>query len=74
MMKARGVNVVAINASFGGGGYNSTERSAIQLAGNAGIIFCAAAGNSSANNDVTPTYPSSYRLNNMIVVAASGSE
>jgi subtilisin family serine protease len=71
MMKTRGVNVVAINASFGGGGYNSTERAAIQAAGNAGIIFCAAAGNSSLNHDVTPDYPSSYRLSNMIVVAAT---
>jgi subtilisin family serine protease len=71
MMKNRGVNVVAINASFGGGGSSSTERAAIQAAGNAGIIFCAAAGNSSLNRDVTPDYPASYRLANMIVVTAS---
>ena len=71
MMKGRGVNIVAINASFGGGGYNSTERAAIQSAGNAGIIFCAAAGNSSLNHDSTPSYPASYRLSNMIVVAAT---
>jgi subtilisin family serine protease len=71
MMKGRGVNVVAINASFGGGGSSSTERAAIQAAGNAGIIFCAAAGNSSLNRDVTPDYPASYRLANMIVVTAS---
>jgi subtilisin family serine protease len=71
MMKNRGVKVVAINASFGGGGSNSTERAAIQAAGNAGIIFCAAAGNSSLNHDVTADYPASYRLANMIVVAAS---
>ena len=72
MMKSRGVNIVAINASFGGGGSNSTEQAAIQAAGDAGIVFCAAAGNSSANNDTTPTYPASYRLANMIVVAATG--
>ena len=71
MMKNRGVNVVAINASFGGGGSNSVERAAIQAAGNAGIVFCAAAGNSAIDHDVTPDYPSSYRLSNMIVVAAS---
>jgi hypothetical protein len=70
MMKNRGVNVVAINASFGGGGYSSTEAPFIQAAGNAGIIFCAAAGNASLNHDVTPDYPASYRLANMIVVAA----
>ncbi|HWX21392.1 MAG TPA: S8 family serine peptidase [Candidatus Binatia bacterium] len=71
MMKERGINVVAINASFSGGGSNSTEVAAIQAAGNAGIIFCAAAGNSSVNHDTTPVYPSSYRLANMIVVAAT---
>ena len=71
MMKGRGVNIVSINASYGGGGYSGTESAAIQAAGNAGIIFCAAAGNSSFNHDTTPIYPASYRLNNMIVVAAS---
>ena len=71
LMATRGVNIVAINASFGGGGYNSTETAAIQAAGNAGIIFCAAAGNNTANNDSTPFYPASYRLPNMIVVAAT---
>jgi len=72
MMKSRGVNVVAINASFGReGGFNSTERAAIQAAGNAGIIFCVAAGNDSLNHDVTAVYPAAYRLPNMIVVAAT---
>ena len=71
MMKGRGVNLVALNASYGGGGYSSAESAAIQAAGNAGIIFCAAAGNESANNNTTLTYPASYRLSNMIVVAAS---
>jgi len=71
MMRTRGVNVVAINASFGGGGFSSLESAAIQSAGNAGIIYCSAANNNSANIDVTPDYPSSYRLANMIVVAAT---
>jgi subtilisin family serine protease len=73
MMKQRGVNIVAINASLGGGGFSATESAAIQAAGDAGIVFCAAAGNDSANNDVAPVYPASYRLPNMIVVAASDS-
>src|SRR6266567_3961257 len=71
LMKQRGINIAAINASFGGPGFDSAMRSAIQSAGNAGIIFCAAAGNNTNNNDVTPSYPASYRLTNMIVVAAS---
>lgn len=71
MMKGRGVNVVAINESFGGGGSSSTESSAMTSAGSAGIIFCCAAGNNSADNDTTPFYPASYRLSNQIVVAAT---
>lgn len=71
MMKGRGVNVVAINESFGGTGSNSTERAAMVSAGNAGIIFCVAAGNSSSDNDTTLEYPADYRLGNMIVVAAT---
>ena len=71
MMKTRGVNIVAINASFGGASNSSAESAAITAAGDAGIVFCAAAGNESANNDTTPTYPANYRLGNMIVVAAS---
>jgi subtilisin family serine protease len=71
MMKGRGVNVVAINESFTGGGFNSMERSAMQTAGSSGIIFCCAAGNSTANNDSTPVYPANYRLTNEIVVAAT---
>jgi len=71
MMKGRGVNVVAINESFGGGGSNSTEVAALQAAGSAGIIVCCAAGNSTNDNDTVPFYPAGYRLNNMIVVAAT---
>ena len=71
MMKTRGVNVVAMNASFGGGSSSSAESAAIQAAGDVGIIFCAAAGNNTANNDATAFYPAAYRLPNMIVIAAS---
>ena len=71
MMKGRGVNVVAINESFGGGGSSSSEIAAMQAAGNAGIIFCCAAGNNSSDNDTTPFYPANYRLGNEIVVAAT---
>lgn len=70
-LKNRGVNIVALNASYGGGGYSSSENAAIQAAGDAGIILCAAAGNNTSNNDSTASYPASYRLPNMIVVAAT---
>ena len=73
MMKNRGVNIVAINASYGGSSNSTSERNAIQAAGDAGIVFCAAAGNESADNTSTPSYPANHRLPNMIVVAASDS-
>jgi len=71
MMKNGGVNIAVINASFGGGGSSTVESDAIQAAGDAGIVFCAAAGNDSVDIDTTPTYPASYGLPNMIVVAAT---
>jgi subtilisin family serine protease len=35
-----------------------------------GILFVAAAGNSSSDNDQTPHYPSSYNVGNVVAVAA----
>ncbi len=71
MMKENyGVNLVAINASYGGGPFNSLELKAIEAAGRAGIIFVAAAGNDSNDNDARPEYPAGYNLANVISVAA----
>ena len=42
-----------------------------ETVGDVGVIVCVAAGNNSANNDTTLFYPASYRLSNMIVVAAT---
>ena len=72
-LRRRGENIVAINASWGGGGYSQALRDAIETAGNEGILFIAAAGNSSNDNDANPFYPASYRLENVISVAASDS-
>lgn len=76
IMKARGVNIKAINASFGGGVYSASEYDAINKVNNAGIIFVTAAGNGGDdgigdNNDVTPSYPGNYNLPNIISVAAT---
>ena len=59
------------NASFGGtyGGWQP-EQDAIEAAGDAGLLYVAAAGNSANNNDATATYPASYPLDNLISVAA----
>lgn len=66
----RGVNVVASNNSWGGGGYSQALYDAISRANTAGIMFVAAAGNSGTDNDATPSYPSNYDLPNVIAVAA----
>lgn len=59
--------------SWGGAGFNSALNDAINNARAAGHIFVAAAGNSGANNDATPFYPSSYTQDNVVAVAATDS-
>lgn len=66
----KGINIVASNNSWGGGGYSQALYDAISRANTAGIMFIAAAGNSGTNNDVTASYPSNYNLPNVIAVAA----
>ena len=64
------VNVDIMSNSWGGGPYSEILESMIQYAANQGIIFVAAAGNSSLNNDITPQYPASYKVDNVISVGA----
>jgi subtilisin family serine protease len=65
-----GQNIVAVNASWGGAGYNSAMVTAIDALGTADIVFCAAAGNDGTDNDASPHYPSSYTNSNIIAVTA----
>lgn len=60
-----------INASYGGFAFSQTEFDAIASANSQGVLFVAAAGNETNNNDVTPVYPASYNLPNIISVAAT---
>jgi len=60
-----------LNNSWGGTGYSAALEAAIQNAKNNGVLFVAAAGNSAKNNDVTPHYPSSYPISNIIAVSAT---
>lgn len=55
-----GLNLVASNNSWGGGGYSITLHAAINRSAKNGILFVAAAGNSNANNDAIASYPSNY--------------
>ncbi|OOG73136.1 S8 family peptidase [Algoriphagus sp. A40] len=66
-----GLNIVATNNSWGGGGFSQGLKDAIDRAGAAGILFIAAAGNSGTNNDTSPSsYPSGYTSANIIAVAS----
>lgn len=61
-----GLNIVATNNSWGGGGYSQALLDAINRGGDADILFVAAAGNGGLdgvgdNNDTTPNYPSNYQ-------------
>ncbi|MFA5939798.1 MAG: S8 family peptidase [Sinimarinibacterium sp.] len=65
-----GLNVVATNNSWGGGGYSQALADAITRAGNANILFVAAAGNETNDNDANASYPGAYANDNIIAVAA----
>jgi len=71
MRRDFGVNVVATNNSWGGGGFSTALRDAIEAGGRAGILFVAAAGNETNNNDASPSYPASYTSEAIISVAAT---
>jgi subtilisin family serine protease len=55
-----GINIVASNNSWGGGGYSQSLHDAIIRGAKKDILFVAAAGNSTSNNDAGSYYPSSY--------------
>lgn len=84
-LKNKGINIVASNNSWGGGGFSAALHAAISRANTAGVLFIAAAGNSGTNNDATASFPGNYSISNksggktyaalanMIVVAAIAS-
>ncbi len=72
-LKNKGMNLVATNNSWGGGGFSQGLKDAISRANTADVLFIAAAGNSGANNDTTASYPSNYDVPNVIAVAATTS-
>ncbi|MBK7891679.1 MAG: S8 family serine peptidase [Bdellovibrionales bacterium] len=60
-----------LNNSWGGGGYSNSLLDAIAFAYSRRVVFVAAAGNSSSNNDVAPTYPANYSVPGVISVAST---
>ena len=70
-MVAQGINVS--NISSGSTTYTQARYDAMAAAQSVGHIFVCAAGNDGTNNDVSPIYPASYDLPNVVAVAAVGS-
>ncbi len=71
---AEGADV--INASWGGETYSQPLCDAIQLAGDAGVLVVAAAGNGGADgigddNDAAPSWPANCPATNLVSVAAT---
>lgn len=67
------------NNSWGGGGFDQSLFDAISASAAVGHVFVASAGNGNAagvgiNNDITPSYPASYALDNIISVAATDND
>ncbi|WP_345238518.1 S8 family peptidase [Hymenobacter saemangeumensis] len=75
-LKSRhGMNIVASNNSWGGGGFSQALSDAVDRANTRNILFIAAAGNGGSDgvgddNDVTASYPSNLPQANVIAVAA----
>jgi len=69
---ARTKGAKIINASWGGYTFTSAALyDAVRSTRDAGIIFVAATGNDGSDNDLTPLYPASYDLDNIIAVMAT---
>lgn len=64
------MNVDIMSNSWGGGGFSQALEDSIKAASNKGILFIAAAGNDSSNNDSRPSYPATYQVDNVISVAS----
>ena len=69
--KLAGVNIIAANNSWGGGGYSRALYDAIKALEDVGVLFVAAAGNEWVDNDSYLSYPASYDRMNVISVAAT---
>lgn len=69
-LKKAGHKVIATNNSWGGTGYSQALRDVIEESRKLGIVFVAAAGNSTSNNDRLPFYPASYNVANVVSVGA----
>ena len=66
-----GVNLRVLSNSWGGGEFSQAMLDAINEAGEAGMMFVAAAGNFASDNDGFAFYPASYDAPSIVSVAAT---
>jgi len=69
--KRAGVNLRVINASWGLSQPSRALEDVIRKAYEAGILFVAASGSTSSDNDASQRYPAGYSVGNIISVAAT---
>ncbi|MBO5488810.1 MAG: S8 family serine peptidase, partial [Eubacterium sp.] len=70
--KQLGVNVVAVNCSWGGNNSSTAFKTIVEQLGNAGVLFVFAAGNSAINHD-TSSVICPYDLNTSYTVTVGAS-
>jgi probable HAF family extracellular repeat protein len=70
----RGANIRVLNNSWGGGAFSQALLEAIRRADQNDMLFVAAAGNDWMDNDFVPAYPASYKVPNIIAVAATNNQ
>ena len=68
----QGLNIVALNNSWGGGGYSQALHDAIIRAARVNILFIAAAGNDGTDNDLQVRYPSAYNTSTGTTTSGGG--
>jgi subtilisin family serine protease len=66
-------NVRVLSNSWAGGDFSQSLLDEINNANDYGMLFVAAAGNEGMNNDILPSFPSSYEAANVVAVAATDS-
>jgi subtilisin family serine protease len=69
-----GANIRVLSNSWAGALFSQALLDEITRANQSEMLFVAAAGNGSANNDLTPTYPASYAAPNVVAVAATDNQ
>lgn len=60
-----------LSNSWGGSSYSQSLHEAVEMARDAGVLFVVAAGNASTDNDVTPVFPASLPVDNIVTVAST---